>query len=535
MSQRFKQDPNQISKSFCSLPWNQIHVSPIGIVKPCCIFDGPLRGRENKALKITDDTLDNLWNGDEFKKLRTDMLEGKEIPECIKCQEEERVSSTSDRIRSFELSDDLLRKINDSKISGGSLNSLPHILNLKIGNTCNLKCRMCQPLDSCAVDAEFSKIAKTQPLFRNFDNASAFDYYYSDESIAKAASWITAPLAQTNLESLLESTSHISLAGGEVTFTTEAMNFLRYCEKNHAPSSIELNISTNITKINDEFLSLLQKFKKVTVVASIDGIGKVNDYIRFPSKWELIEKNFLKLIHAPENIVPVIAPTVQVYNVLSVVEILAFIEKNKNPKWENHPPVHLTVLFTPHFLSIRNLPASIKNVAIKKLELFYAESYYIFKNPHFRDQVNLLLATLREESDESSTSNHREYLAHFLQYTELLDRERHQQMKDFLPELSELLDQESLTPSFPRSNERSFTYYSLRDKGFKFLQNKEFQAAIKSFQEAYALNQDDPDLLFSMGLCYKELKHSEKAKFFLKECLHHNSQHIYAQEELSRI
>ena len=37
-----------------------------------------------------------------------------------------------------------------------------------------------------------------------------------------------------------------------------------------------------------------KKFKKVILVASIDGYKDINEYIRFPSKWSAIEKNINK-------------------------------------------------------------------------------------------------------------------------------------------------------------------------------------------------------------------------------------------------
>lgn len=534
-------NPNDISKSFCSFAFNQVHVSPMGNVKPCCIFDGAIKDEQGNAIRISDDKISSIWNGSHFAEIRRRMLEGETVQECRKCIEEEKLYFTSDRTRSYHDSPSLRSLIEEAKKNDGKISAKPTILNLKMGNTCNLKCRMCQPLDSSSIDNEFSLISKTYPLFRNFDNASAFDYYYDKEPIETAANWVSYPQALENIKELLKTTSHLSLAGGETTFTPQAIELIKYCISTGISKNIELTLSTNLTRITDAFVDMLASFRLVVVTASIDGTGEVLEYIRYPSKWKIIEENLKKILFAPANILTVVTPTVQIYNILYLVDIFRLIEdihpemlKKNNLKWEKGPsPCYLTILLTPQFLSIHNLPKSVKELALKKLKDFAQTSYFISKFPVYSDQIKLLIETLNQNSiPENNEYTAEQSMAHFMQYTDVLDAQRGQSMKRSLPELYDLLEKENIIPSFPRFEIKSFTYWRYRDLGFTLASQGKHDEALVEFHKAYQLHNDDFELTFSMSISYKELGQKQLFEEFLNATLKINKNHYFALVEM---
>lgn len=534
--------PDSISRSFCSLAFNQLHVSPMGNVKPCCIYDGIIKSDDGSTLRISDGTIEEIWNNSHLKEVRQKMLRGDVVPECAKCMEEEKVCASSDRIRAFETSPRLEPLIEHARKNGGEVKALPPILNLKIGNLCNLKCRMCQPLDSSSIDTEFSQISKDNPLIRNFDNASAFDYYFDSEPIETAANWITLPQANLNIQRLLDGTIHLALAGGEVAYTQEAISLLKYCVEKNISKNIKVSLSSNLTRVTSDFINLLAAFRQTTVSASIDGVGSVSEYIRYPSKWNIVRENFIKFLHAPANIIPVIAPTFQIYNILDAVEILQLaedlrleMENSKFNKWEYQSPFHLTILYTPQLLSIRHLPENIKLIAYKKLLQFSEKSYYYKKNSLYQNQLNLLLETLKQPTEGDGEYSANEYLAHFLQYSEILDAHRKQSMKESLPELYQLLAETGIKPAYPGLHKRSYSYYRYRDVGFSFHRVGDFDKALTMFNKAYCLYQDDEHLLFSMGQVFKTLNQGPKAQDFFRKVYAISPQHYYNLVELGRL
>jgi len=81
--------------------------------------------------------------------------------------------------------------------------------------------------------------------------------------------------------------------------------------------NINLLYSINLTIISDKIIELWGKFKSVELNVSIDDLGVRNDYIRFPSKFEVIEDNLNKLVGKGLNIK--IVQTISVLNVHNVV------------------------------------------------------------------------------------------------------------------------------------------------------------------------------------------------------------------------
>jgi organic radical activating enzyme len=86
----------------------------------------------------------------------------------------------------------------------------------------------------------------------------------------------------------------LSFAGGEPTLIPFVENILKYCVDNGYAKNIKVFLSSNFTNIHKKFLDLMPHFKQFELIASIDGIEKVNDYCRFPSKWSQVSSNYLK-------------------------------------------------------------------------------------------------------------------------------------------------------------------------------------------------------------------------------------------------
>ena len=72
-------------KHFCVLPWIHFHSWPNGNVMPCCVADS-----SKPVAKIkSDESIIQMMNSEDFKRLRRDMLEDKPSPECKRCNDVE--------------------------------------------------------------------------------------------------------------------------------------------------------------------------------------------------------------------------------------------------------------------------------------------------------------------------------------------------------------------------------------------------------------------------------------------------------------
>ena len=65
--------------------------------------------------------------------------------------------------------------------------------------------------------------------------------------------------------------------------------------KPHCPN-IELHITTNLTHSGRQHISVTRNFKKCVITISMDGLGLVGEYIRYPLIGTCLNPNFNKLL-----------------------------------------------------------------------------------------------------------------------------------------------------------------------------------------------------------------------------------------------
>jgi sulfatase maturation enzyme AslB (radical SAM superfamily) len=93
----------------------------------------------------------------------------------------------------------------------------------------------------------------------------------------------------------------VTLTGGEPFYDKETFKILEFLVENNKSKNITLDINTNLTKIEESLLIWLRdNFKHVIIKASIDGVGSVNEYLRYPLTWEKVEESIKKIQKFPD-------------------------------------------------------------------------------------------------------------------------------------------------------------------------------------------------------------------------------------------
>jgi sulfatase maturation enzyme AslB (radical SAM superfamily) len=87
----------------------------------------------------------------------------------------------------------------------------------------------------------------------------------------------------------LERVVHLDINGGEPSASKNYRNIL----KNIPPAVASVRINTNCSMVIPEIQQLVERGVHVTVTVSLDGIGRVHDYVRWPIKWENFERNLI--------------------------------------------------------------------------------------------------------------------------------------------------------------------------------------------------------------------------------------------------
>lgn len=266
----------------CVLPFIHLATHPNGVVTPCCQSDmsNGFSFSKNEDLNILGrETLNQISNSKNFCGVRVKMLSGEEPKECAGCYKLERAGGISKRMYENEKYQHSLEELQEMVDKDGALKRLDYkVVELRIGNVCNLKCLTCNPMSSTKWNEDVAELPeKFQSGFYSIDKS--FSTWYKD------VKWYDELL--DNAKSLEE----IYINGGEPMLIKEHLYFLQKLCDLGLNSKIRLLYSINLTLITPKVIELWKQFKNVQLNVSIDDLGKRNEYIRYPSKFDITETN----------------------------------------------------------------------------------------------------------------------------------------------------------------------------------------------------------------------------------------------------
>jgi len=123
---------------FCVLPWVSIEASPIGTVRPCCLADDEILDNNGNKFTLSTAKFVDIQNSNHMRNLRLEFLDGKKPTTCRRCWNEEESGRKSKRMHTL---DRLKHSLGDEPWTRDAKPLM--FLDLKLGNICNLKCRIC--------------------------------------------------------------------------------------------------------------------------------------------------------------------------------------------------------------------------------------------------------------------------------------------------------------------------------------------------------------------------------------------------------
>ena len=183
------------------------------------------------SYKIYKNSPDEIWNTKVYKDLRKDLLNGKKPKMCVRCWREEATGIKSAREGFNESYKDHIEEAITSTKEDGSAPVKGVYVDLRLGNLCNLKCRMCNPWASNQWVEEWN--TKT-----SYDG-STIDQQERDR--LTHMNWPTNEKTWENLMPIIDTVEEIYLTGGEPTLALEQYKLFDRC--------IELNKAKDIINI----------------------------------------------------------------------------------------------------------------------------------------------------------------------------------------------------------------------------------------------------------------------------------------------
>jgi sulfatase maturation enzyme AslB (radical SAM superfamily) len=412
------------SKTFCMHPFTGLATREDGAIKVCC--------RSAPVGFIQDNSLEEIWNNDTMREVRRQVLCGERPEVCRPC---------------FDLEDQGVESLRQRHIKGvipeARINLYPNVLEqlrddytmpfefptmeIKLNNLCNLKCRMCHPMDSTS--------------WNDWDQVE--DFYKKENNylvpvinkLELKTSRYLCPFEDTDnwwqsFEKLLPYFRRVEFAGGEPLMDPQhykILDMLKPYAKN-----IEIKYATNGTTLGISKGRTIHDywpyFRSVAVNVSIDGIHDVYNHIRSNSKFDDVERNIKEIKSIPNVSRVVGAFTAQAGNILQAAECIDYFINEMGIVFYSHRVSY------PNVLSAQVLPQPLKELAIERL---MAVEKRLFTFPSIQNS-SLLESVTRQQIKDNINYLQAKDQSHlwqdFLEFNRRLDATRNQSLLDAVPE-----------------------------------------------------------------------------------------------------
>lgn len=456
-----------MNDKLCPVPWMSQSLRANGDIRICCQAQhgptgGILRDDEGNVLNARNSNLTESRNSPLSKEVRKYMMEGKWHPECKRCQVE-----TDSGIRSrLEYENEiwvgrgqvtwehmLANTAADGTINTDSIDC--NFYDLRFGNLCNLKCRMCGPTDSSQWyddqvalwgDGYKDSHGKVKLILNNKEK------YEPEENVYN---WHESDYYWEQMDSKIPEITKLYIVGGEPLMIDRHYEFLQKCVDVGQSSKMIVEYNSNLTNIPSRAWNIWKHFKQVNIGASIDGVGDINHYMRYPADFNSIHKNLLKLSQADGNFKVWISATINVFNVLHFPEFIEWILLNKIPRVNDddwRPILTPHPLHGPKFYNIRMLPKFAKDAVREKYEIYKPRLLKIIDDSNFTKERKAssrkeVVSLLDQYVDYMYAQDFSEHVPAFWHVTRKLDKIRGHSIEDYIPELYELLKRTELKNS----------------------------------------------------------------------------------------
>jgi len=335
---------------FCVLPWVSLETSPIGTVRPCCLADDEIVDDAGNKFDLHQAGFQNIQDSSHMRDLRQEFLDGKQPKTCRKCWNEERGGRTSKRMHTLDRLKHMLPE------QSWTADAKPLMfLDLKLGNICNLKCRICGSWSSSTFAVEE---LKNLPVGEDSKNNHHF-------TMLRAGAWPREnPSFWQEIAQVSEQIRYIEFTGGEPFMIREHFDMLQRLVDQGLAGNIEIHYNTNGTQWPSNAENIWQHFKLVEIAFSIDDVAERFEYQRSNSVWTEVCDNiqkFKELRTRYNNIRLQVCCTVNVFNVYYLKTVAQWIVG------QQFDYIYWNIMHDAWYFSVASLPDTAKSVITDRL------------------------------------------------------------------------------------------------------------------------------------------------------------------------
>jgi MoaA/NifB/PqqE/SkfB family radical SAM enzyme len=411
----------------CKNLTNGLRIATAGTYFTCChTFNNPYKDENGKEMLASTHTIEDALKSPTRLKMLDDFKNDIRHPACVVCWSGEDAGFVSKRQRDNDTYSQVLEVFPERKDSD------LFFLELNLGNTCNLACRICH-ISASSKWKEFHHVTETGISDEHLnDYVVKYSKAFKDESIV----W-------EELMKILPEVRSLDIYGGEPMLMKKQWEILEMSVRLGHSKKQQMSFNTNGTIINEKYIEILSSFEQCRIGFSIDGVGERFNYLRHFGVWDVVKENIKTWQNKVketrnEKINFEVCCTISILNVLYVFEMVDFVI-------ENQLKLMVAFVYNPLHLHIGSIPEEYKKIIINKLESEYEfrvneinnslmlnEGEKFYRRSILR-QAEKVINTLKLPVDYKPI-----YWTEFRRQTIELDILRNQSFADTFPELEEI-------------------------------------------------------------------------------------------------
>mgnify|MGYP000686890541 CR=1 FL=1 len=302
------------NKTFCMAPWTHTYISPQGERRMCCASreehqfqrqyidatNDEAYGLDKKIRTSADDfnplTLEEHWNSEYMMGIRKKLMAGETIPQCDVCNDDILSLSSYKKWFTGHLFKDKIQEAFDSTDLDGRTSMSTISFDYRFSNLCNFKCRMCGELLSSSWEAEKKK--------NNMWSIEEHPFMQTD--VKKKMNAFQIDVVEPEFRKAIEDgiVEEIYWVGGEPLMYDIHWETMEKMTQAGTAKDCYVRYNSNLSRVDFKGKNLydyLPQFKDWMMCASIDGTGRIGEFIRTGLVWEEWLANFKQGVALPDG------------------------------------------------------------------------------------------------------------------------------------------------------------------------------------------------------------------------------------------
>jgi organic radical activating enzyme len=336
-----------------------------------------LHNQINKNAKIQSTCCCNLIpseiNDHNFTDLKLTIEQGIKNSRCQVCYNSEKQIGSSER--TISLLGQQPEKINYF-LDTGVVDQFE--FRIKFSNLCNLACKTCQPEFS----SKYAQVYSLPVLKELQEDIGANEIFWKELT--------------NQIVSKCQEISQVSIAlfGGETLIQPGAIRLINWLIDNKLSDKITLRLTTNFTNLKENIIKHFDKFKLVSICASIDSVNENYGYVRYPEKFSTITDNLNLIIENKKNtkIKFFITPVWSLHNIFYINDYVEWWYHWFTQNNINDISIDNVSMSEPHIMTVQNLPVEYRQHLLSIVS--QALTHKLFENPRHTGLKEYLLGLI---------------------------------------------------------------------------------------------------------------------------------------------